>query len=480
MQKRGRLILAVLLWAATTLAYGQDSASNNVVSERQEIELLKRRIEELDQRIRIAERKDELKAEDDAAKAKSGVGLDEVSKKVVGVENRVKTLGPFAFSGDLRLRHESLIGSGPVNGVEPEARNRERYRIRLNLAAKLNDEISGGLSLASGDLGDPLSTNSTTTGFFTRKPIAIDKAFASYRPKFFKPFSVTAGKFGYTWYRTELTFDNDINVEGASQQVSWDWKDKPLSHIAIIGFELPLLEASGGPDSDIFGGQFQTGWNLGPRLKATADIAYYDYRNPNAIAQNQTNGNGFATQGTNTGQGGNFGFSAASLSNSFGVIAGARQFGSKFGIVDTIFQLDFDTGIQRFPLTTLFNFAQNTRACENVAAFAAAGVAIACNPRDRQGYWAEAQFGQTKRKGDLRFGYTFARIEREAVVSAFDASDIRQPTNVAQHRVEAAYSANDNVTLNLTTWIGRQLITAQTPAEERWLKRVQLDFNYKF
>ena len=480
MRKRTGVVMAILLWASTTLALGQESASTDVTAERQEIELLKKKIEELDQRIRVSERKNELKAEDDAAKAKAGVSLDAVAKKVDGVENKIKGFGPFTFSGDLRLRHESLFGSGPVNGAEPATRNRERYRIRFNVTAKLNDEISGGFTLASGDLGDPISTNSTETGFFTRKPFAVDRAYATYKPKFFKPFNVTAGKFGYTWYRTELTFDNDINVEGSSEQVSWDWKDKPFSHFAVIGFELPLLEVSGGSDSAIFGGQVQTGWNLGPRVKATADAAYYDYKNPNTIAQNQTNGNGFATQGTATGQGGTFGFSAATLTNSFGVIAGARQFGSKFGILDSIFQLDFDTGIKRFPITTLFNFADNTRACENVSAFAAAGVTIACNARDRQGYWAEAQFGQTKIKGDWRFGYTFARIEREAVVSAFNASDIRQPTNVAQHRIEAAYQAYPNVTLNLTTFIGRQLITSQTPTEERWLKRLQLDFNYKF
>ncbi len=479
MRKRTGIMLVVLLLAAATFALGQDNASE-ISAERQEIELLKQKIAELDQRLRIAERKNELKAEDDAAKAKAGVSLDAVAKKEDALENKIKGLGPLSFSGDLRLRHESLFGSGPVNGPEPATRNRERYRLRFNVNAKLNDEISGGFSLASGDTGDPISTNSTTTGFFTRKPFSVDKAFATYKPKFFKPFSVTAGKFGYTWYRTELTFDNDINVEGGSQQVSWDWKDQFLSHFAVIGFELPLFEASGGPDSDIFGGQVQTGWNLGPRIKATADAAYYDYRNPNTIAQNQTNGNGYATQGTSTGQGGTYGFSAATLTNSFGVINGARQFGSKFGILDTIFQLDFDTGLKRFPLTTLFNFADNTRACENVAAFVAAGVAISCDPRDRQGYWAEAQFGQTRNQGDWRFGYTFARIEREAIVSAFAASDTRQGTNVTQHRIEAAYQAYPNVTLNLTTFIGRQLITAQTPVEERWLKRLQLDFNYKF
>ena len=479
--RRG-VVVAVLLFATATLGLGQDNASNEVSAERQEIELLKQKIAELDQRLRIAERKNELKAEDDAIKAKAGITLDAVAAKENALENKVKGFGPFTFSGDLRLRHETLLGGGFVNATEPATRNRERYRIRFNVNAKLNDEISGGFSLASGDVGDPISTNNTETGFFTRKPFSIDKAFASYKPKYLKPFSVTAGKFGYTWYRTELTFDNDINVEGSSQQISWDWKDKPFSHFAVIGFELPLWEVSNGSDSAIFGEQIQTGWTLGSRVKAIADVAYYDYKNPNTIVQNQTNGNGYATQGIATGQGGTYGFSAATLANSYGVIGGARQFGSKFGIVDSILQLDFDTGIKRFPLTTIFNFADNTRACENVGAFVAAGVTltIPCNARDRQGYWAEAQFGQTKNKGDWRFGYTFMRIEREAVVAAFDASDIRQGTNIAQHRIEGAYQAYPNVTLALTTFIGRQLVTASTPVEERWLKRMQFDFNYKF
>ena len=450
MYKRTGAVLAVFLGAAAMMAQGQEAASTDISSDRQEIELLKKKIEELDQRIRVAERVKEVKDEDAAAKAKS------VSS---GFEGKLKAVGPFSFSGDLRVRHESFFGSGPANGAPAQDRHRERYRLRFNATAKLNDEISGGFSLASGDLGDPISTNSTETGFFTRKPIAVDRAYVNYNPKFFKPLSATAGKFGYTWYRTELTFDNDINVEGASQQVIWDWKDKFLSHFGVIGFELPLFEVTGGPDSSILGGQIQTGWTLLPRVKATADAAFYDYQNPNSIAQNQTNGNGFATQGISTGQGGNFGFSAATLTNSFGVIGGARQFASKFGILDTIFQLDFDTGLKRFPLTTLFNFEQNTRACQNVSAFVAAGVSINCNPRDRQGYWAEAQFGQTKRKGDLRFGYTFARIERDAVVSAFVASDIRQPSNVAQHRIEGAYQMYSNITFNATAFIGRQLIT---------------------
>jgi hypothetical protein len=415
-----------------------------------------------------------------AAGAPQGEGQEVPSKKLDALEGKVKGFGPFSFSGDLRLRHESFLGGGAINAAEPADRHRERIRLRFNATAKLNNEISGGFTLASGDLGDPISTNSTETGFFTRKPIAIDRAWATYQPGFFKKLSITAGKFAYTWYRTEMTFDNDINFEGTSEQVMWDRQNKVLSHFGIIGFQLPLFEVSGGPDSSIVGGQIQTGWRVLPKVRATADVAFYDYLNPNAIAQNQTNGNGSATQGTPTGQGGNFGFSAAALTNSSGLINGSRQFGSGFGILDAVIRVDLDTHIKRFPLSALFNFAENTRACQNRSAFLAAGVSINCNPRDREAYWAEAQFGQTIERGDVRFGYTFARIEREAVVAAFVASDIRQGTNVAQHRIEAAYQAYRSVTLNFTTFLGHQLVTAQSATPERRLTRMQFDVNYKF
>jgi hypothetical protein len=482
--------------AQTSTTSAAEGASATNVDVEHELQQLRQLVES--QQSRIDKLESELNAAKGGATAATGAATpakasgdgrsletvaekqEALGKKVEGLEGKLKGFGPFTFSGDIRLRHESLFGGGPANGAENANRNRERYRLRFNVLAKLNDELSGGFSLASGDLGDPISTNTTETGFFTRTPIAVDRAFIDYKPKFFKPLSVTAGKFAYTWDRTELTFDNDINVEGSSQKVQWNWENRFLSHLGVVGFELPLFEVSGGPDSSILGGQLQTGWALLPGLKITADAAFYDYQNPDTIAQNQTNGNGFATQGTNTGQGGNYGFSAATLTNSVGVIGGKRDFVSGFGILDTLFKVNLDTGIKRFPLTALFNFEQNTRACQNLAAFVAAGVSVTCNPRDRQGYWAEAQFGETKKKGDFSFDYVFARIEREATVSAFVASDFRQPTNIAQHRFGVGYEAYRNVTLDFTTFIGRQLVTAQSATPERWLKRLQMDVNYKF
>jgi len=410
----------------------------------------------------------------------------EIADTKKSVEERIKGIGPFTFSGDIRVRYEPFFGSGPANSAAPQVRHRERIRLRLNASAKFSDEFAGGLSLASGDAGDPISTNQTLTGFFARKPFLLDKAFVTYSPHWLKPFQITAGKWAYTWYRTELTWDNDLNPEGVSESVSFNWKNSPLQRLAMVGFQMPFLEVSGGPDSAVFGGQLQAGWKLHNRIKLGTHLAYYDYHNANSIAANQSNGLGAFSSGTSTGLGGTFGFGGGAFTNYSGTINGVRTFASRFGIVDAIARFDVDTGVARFPLMLQFDFAQNTRACQNLGAFAAAGVnPPACNPRDRQAHWAEVQLGRTQNTRDLRLGYTLIRIERDAVLSAFNFSDLRQPTNVANHRMEVAYQAYGNITLSFTGLIGRQLGlvssgTPPTPVAERYLMRLQFDLAYKF
>ncbi len=411
--------------------------------------------------------------------------VEKLEKSVKETGDKVKGIGPFTFSGDLRTRYEPFFGGGANTAPAPQDRHRERYRLRFNANAKFNDEISGGFSLASGDTGDPISTNSTEGFFLTRKAFAVDRAFINYRPKGFKPFSVTAGKFAYTWQRTELTWDNDVNPEGASEQVMWDWKDKRLSHFGVVAFQVPLFEVSGGPDTAMYGGQIQTGWKLGDRTKVAANVAFYNFTNADRIAQNQNNGNGFPTNGLSTGLGGTFGFGGSGNTNNVGnigtVAAPNRAFASQFGIVDALLRADFDTGKARWPVYLLFDFAQNTRACGNTAVFIAAGVAPpACDPHQRHAYWAEASLGRSAEKGDFRFAYTFMRIERDAVLAAFNFSDLRQATNDVNHRIEVFYQAYKNVQLGFTGLIGRQLVTAQSATPERWLKHLQFDAVYKF
>ena len=375
-------------------------------------------------------------------------------------DGKVGRLGPFAFSGDARFRFEPFHGGGPL-AATTQARSRYRIRLRFNATAKFSDQVSGGFSLASGDLNDPISTNQTMGVGFTRKPIAIDRAFVKYDPKWAHPLSFTAGKQAYTWYRTELTWDNDLNPEGASETLAWNFKNPVVQRVAFVTFQGPVIEVSGGKDTFLYVGQFQSNFKLGAYARLLTYVGYYNFQNADPLR---------AARAATT-VGGSSNTNAASTTGS--------QYESKFGLINAGGKLDFKTPLPRLPISLLFDYVNNTRACDNVLNIAAAN-RTACNPRDNSGYWAEIQFGRRSEAGDISFGYTFIRLEREATLDAFNFSDLRAPTNIFNHRVIFNYLAFRNVELGFTGLFGRPLVTATSGTRENILKRLQFDVVYKF
>lgn len=357
---------------------------------------------------------------------------------------KLKGLGNFSFGGDLRLRYE------PFRGGTGADRNRARFRARLDIKNKLSDEWSAGLRLASGDELDPISTNQTFTDFYQRKAFSIDRAFLVYTPNWFAPLTVTGGKFGCTWKNTELTFDGDLNPEGLSPALSFKLKDSPLQSVKLVGYALPFRESGSGGDSYMMGGAVETGWKLGSRATFEASASFSNWFRTDAIRAAQ---------------------SSSSLSGSTNRNAASdTAFASRFGLLDLIGELNVDTGADRWPLVLLFDYVTNTRACSNVSI-----AGVACNPNDRHGYWAEVAVGQTKNPHDFKAGYTLIHIEQEAVLGAFNFSDLRAPSDVVNHRFSFAYQVYKNITLGYTLLVGRQL-----GSDEPWLKRSQIDTIYKF
>src|SRR6202035_3577052 len=84
-------------------------------------------------------------------------------ERIRNLERQIKGIGPISFSGDVRLRAEPFFG-GPSDGSLDRARG--RVRARFNATANLGKEFRAGLTLASGDVNDPTSTNQTLTGFY--------------------------------------------------------------------------------------------------------------------------------------------------------------------------------------------------------------------------------------------------------------------------------------------------------------------------
>jgi len=443
------------------------------------------------------------------APAAQAAQQDEIGRRI---EERVARIGPFTFSGDFRLRDEPFFG-GSSN--QAQVRHRGRMRARFNINARLNDEISGGLAIATGHLDDSISSNQDLHRFYSRKAFDLDRAFITYTPRWFRQLSLTGGKFAYPWYRTELTWDNDINPEGVAETLNFALPNTPvLKRFAVVSFVLPFAETTGvnfnfrpGDNnrslrqSVVYGGQLQSEWQLASWLKLSAYTAFYNWHNadPVALSVNVANASspnngtlrlgGFSLQNSVTvwTQSTTVPASAGGTTNVNTSILNA-QFGSKFGLLDTIARFDITTASAKWPVMLLADFVQNTKACSNARNFlaptAAAGATVTattnapCNPRDRQAYWLEGRLGRAAEQGDWQFAYTRMFIEREAVLGAFNFSDLRQNSSVSQHRVEAFYNFYRNVQLGFTGLFGRPL-RASAPAETI-LKRFQFDVLYRF
>jgi hypothetical protein len=406
------------------------------------------------------------------------------------LEERLKTFDPFTFSGDFRLRAEPTFG-GPMD--QSQDRFRERIRLRFNAEAKLNDQLKGGFSLASGDLNNPISTNQPLNQYDTRKPIAIDRVYATYTPSWFKPLTLTGGKFSYPWFNTKLVWDKDLNPEGAAETLTFKVNAPLLRKMSVVGFQLPFAENKRAAPSDkslyntmVYGEQLQTFWKFGDRVKLSAYASYYDWKFADSIALSLLTANSASPDDAL------LALSNNGVQNSIATVTvtnpttGAKtitsaQFASKFGILDSLAQLDIVTPSERWPLTFIGDFAQNTRACENVSNIPAAVYSAPCDPHARHGYWLETSIGRTQKKGDWQFSYTRIMIQREAVIGAFNYSEIFPASNVEIQRPEILYQLFDNVTLQLNGLFGRPLVTAGSPAPVQPLwERLQFDMTYKF
>ena len=201
------------------------------------------------------------------------------------VEARVAEIGPVKFSGDIRLRSESIFGQSnslaqggnpALFGNELSPRHRMRLRARLAVRGTIGEEFDWGLRIATGSFADNISTNQTLTDFFNRKPFALDQAFVTYKPRRVPGLRLQGGKFEPPWATTEMTIDSDLMVEGFNQSYSHGFKKSAFKDLTLVAWQLPFLERNsafvrnsngtvnidqsrrGGRDLALYGAQLRT------------------------------------------------------------------------------------------------------------------------------------------------------------------------------------------------------------------------------
>jgi hypothetical protein len=455
----------------------------------------------------------------DVNKLQSTVGQEtssdqELAKRLGGIEG---VLSRFRVAGDIRLRSDSIFQTYPGCAACVD-RNRARIRMRLGLEGKLGEDFIGGMYVASGanlngvaSLADPISTNETLTTFFERKAVGFDRGYIIYQPQAAKWVKLTGGKFAYDWEHTDVTFDPDLNPEGFTQKLSFEFNHPLVKNFTVEAMQLLFNEVAGGlvsgsvnhgVDSNALGGQAVLKLEPVKEWNSTISATLLNWNGADPIAQaafpvspcagatatgcipnpltppvgtplpppitpaprilNSANPVTNATfiRGAGTGQ--------------------ARAFVSGFEYADLIWDNTFTTPWKRFPWRLTGEYEQNLRARKSTVA----------PSKQNRGYWFDTNLGTQKQRNDLQIGYNWMRIEQDAVISQFNESELRAPTNVLENRFYVNWLLRTNTTASFNWWIGRTLnrnlqnasLAPGLPAgrQDPWLNRLQFDLLYRF
>lgn len=417
-----------------------------------------------------------------------------VEDRLKKVEGRISEIGAIKFSGDIRLRSESFFGlsNNLASGSNPAAlgnelspRHRMRVRARLAMRGSIGDEFDWGLRFATGSFADNISTNQTLTDFYNRKPFGLDQAFITYKPKAAPGLRLQGGKFEPPWSFTELTIDSDLMIEGFNESYTRNFKGSKLSELSFVAWQSPFLERNSafvrnadgtvniersrrdGRDLALFGGQVRARFEPSSKVALTVSLADLYFSGTQFIAPVQVFGSQLqlpititipatATTPAQTIT------TQVSISRDF-LVAGNANLGltnasnnatnrdgrlaSGFNLVDLLAKLELKHS-KRWPVTVFLNFVTNTRVRDVVTAGPGGADLIVPN-NERHGFWGELQVGSTRARGDMQLGYTFMRIEKDAVLTPFNMSDITQQSDMRGHRMQFSYAADPRVTFSV-------------------------------
>jgi hypothetical protein len=434
-------------------------------------------------------------------------------------------VGRFRFSGDVRVRGESYFQKGVPDD------NLARIRVRFGLDGQLNQDFTAGFALATGALGNPTSTNETLSNVFDRKTVALDRGFITFNPIAHRWLSLTGGKFAYSWQRTSVTFDPDLNPEGFNEKASFDFSG-PVQNVTFQGIELLYNQANGKPgipsqDSYAIGMQASSRLQFGP-WTATPSFLALKWNRPDAILQESAFAVGATTTGyqpappkggatpapitgipvPGEGQGCARGASFASfapcafapngMTNATYVDSkGVAHFYSGYNYADFILNNQVQTGLKRLPVNVLLEFLDNLDA--QAHPLDTKGKVLSNLGSQNKEYGFDFSVGQVKNKNDIQLGYAWYREEQDAAIASFVESDQRAPTNVLQNRIYALWKLRSNTLASFTWWRGRALNTylennvalfnnyngrvptiAKAGQQEPYLNRLQFDLIYTF
>jgi hypothetical protein len=351
----------------------------------------------------------------------------------------------FRLSGDFRLRFDTLNRSANTslppsdNRAVPMQRDRERYRVRINIDKDLFYKDGADRSLATFHLQlatDPFNNPNTMDTDFaalaTRAPISIAEAYMEFKPT--KGLALRAGRTAELYAdNRQFVYDDDIRFNGFHETYRWNGKKAGFyvqlaaaqyiltdPNIQVTPAGSPFLAAGYSvgqriPSSGFFDQGLTIGSNLGKKWSHNETVNYFAVREPNQIQLASTTG-GAALFANNPVVGATLISNLGETGNATTTPGGATYFASAFHVIRGAFNLNYSGSTlmkHNFPFALFVQTTHNTG-----ASF------------DNDAYMAGWSLGQAARLGDIQFQYQYFYKPANAFVSQFTDDDIGTGTGV--------------------------------------------------
>ncbi len=430
-------------------AYAQQAPTNEQIL--RELQALGTRVERLEQdnsalrteNAELREKNDRIEATTEYLRSNASATRKQLAEEgpKVAEADRISKAAEWAsrisWKADLRYRNEFL---DPEEAASDQTRH--RIRARFGMTGKVNDTLSATIQIATnGNNNDPRSTNQTLGDGQTRKGLAIDLAYADWKPV--DGLSLQAGKMPQPWVKPPgLLWDGDITPEGMAVKYA-------RGPFFANAFGFWMSERSTASDATLLGGQLGMTGNLGT-VKLTGALGYYDY---GSIEGKITT--------ASTGCVANPAFFGGAQGNTTVLVGTCATLANDFNIVEGLVQADMTVG--KLPLTLFAHYMQNQEASDLDTA-----------------YNAGFSLGRASNPKSWELGYFYQVVEKDSQFAQFVDSDFGGGvTDTEGSVIRFGYAPAKNWVLNGTYFLNQRFVDAPG-ATERDYDRYQIDLNFKF
>ncbi|MHC4822527.1 MAG: putative porin [Planctomycetota bacterium] len=332
--------------------------------------------------------------------ATAGLLLLGLTAPVLAQEGMQQEESRWTFDGDFRLR-------GEFNDNAPGTvdRHRQRMRFRFGGTFAVDEEITVGARVTTGNPDDPKSPHVDLGDVLNSFDISIDRLFVLYTPGEVEGLALLGGKFGHPMYRNpvygELVWDADVQPEGFAAAYRCDGFG-PLDSFGIQAATVAVLEQSGSEDA-------WANWLGIDFSSSTGDDSKFDGGLSYTFFGDLTPGGSGAIAGDLRGN---------SLTGS--------EATSDYGILDAV--VAYHSGA----MVVSGEFINNIRAADTVGD---TGVAVGAALKTDAG----------------KFYYQYATIEQDAILTAISQDDMLMATNYDTHML--GWKKNLTKRVGLHVWV---------------------------